>query len=49
MTKKTRIRNTTHDMAMAILPPLDKWPFSHNSGHVGRDGTPHSPLFPERL
>lgn len=45
MTQKTR----RHDTPIAILPPVDNLPFSQNIGQAGRDGTPHKPLFPERL
>lgn len=34
---------------MAILPPVDKPPFSQKKEQAGKDGTPHRPLLPERL
>ena len=37
------------DTPIAILPFLDNRPFSQNIGHVGREGTPHKPLLPDRL
>lgn len=37
------------DTPIAIFPLLDKPPFSQNKGQFGKDGTPHNPLFPERL
>lgn len=37
------------DTPIAIFPFFDKPPFSQNKGHSGKVGTPHSPLFPDRL
>lgn len=34
---------------MAIFPVSFKPPLSQNNGQAGREGTPHSPLLPERL
>lgn len=45
-TKATMIRQ---DRPIAILPPVDKPLFPQKSGHSGSEGTPHSPLLPERL
>lgn len=36
-------------MPIAILPLVDKRPCSQNNGHAAKGGTPHKPLFPERL
>lgn len=34
---------------MAIFPVSFKPPLSQNNGQAGKEGTPHSPLLPERL
>lgn len=34
---------------MAILPPVDKPPFSQKKEQAGKEGTPHKALLPERL
>lgn len=38
-----------HDKPIAILPRVDKPPFPQNIGQLGKEGTPHNPLLPERL
>jgi len=38
-----------HDKPIAILPLVDKPPFSQNRGHSGKGGIPHRPLLPARL
>lgn len=38
-----------HETPTAILPAVDKPPFSQKKGQAGSEGTPHRPLLPERL
>jgi hypothetical protein len=49
ITSSSTQKTTRHDKLIAILPLVDKPPFSQNIGHSGKGGIPHRPLLPERL